>query len=156
MAIIKSSNSTDELIVDPTSKAARTTNYTSLGEEVKLYSDLVVTTISTANASVTLTLPAPATGYYHYITSIDVTRVNDSAVDVAGTALLTHTTTNLPGSLAYSTGNLIAAGSRITDVRIDFKFPLKSSVAATATTIVAPAAGANVKTRITVIYYIGL
>lgn len=156
MAIIKSGNSTDELSIDSTSKAARTTIYNSLGVDQSIITVTPITTLSSANTTVTLTIPAPGTGEYHYIKGIEVTRVNDSNAAITGTALLAYTTTNIPGSLAFTAGNLIAAGEQITDYNKEFTIPLKSSVAATATTIVAPAGGAGVKIRITVYYYTGL
>lgn len=117
---------------------------------------LAVTTLTAANTAGTLTIPAVA-GLYHYITAIRIDRINGSATAVTGSALLAYTTTNLPGTLAFSAGNAIAAGQNITDVSLDFTGnPLKSSALGTATTIVAPAAGAGVQIRVTVYYYVGL
>lgn len=112
-------------------------------------------TLSTANTAVTMTIPAPAAGLFHYITFLEIVRVNDSATAVTGTAALAYTTTNLPNSLAFSAGNAIAAGQSIIDVSMTPAAPLKSSAAATATTIVAPAAGAGVRVRINCLYYVG-
>lgn len=113
-------------------------------------STLAVTALSGANASVTATLPAVA-GQFHYITSIRVTRTCTAAL--VGTAALAITTTNLPGSLAWTAGNACAVGSTNNDVTQDLHFPLKSSVVNTATTIVCPAAGAAVVCRMTVFYF---
>lgn len=112
-----------------------------------------VTNASTANTSVTVTLPAAGAGLYHYITHLDITR--HATALLSGTATLTYTTTNLPGSPAWSFGNAMAAGGTQIDVSADFSSPLKSSVANTATTFVAPAAGAAVLTRINVGYFVG-
>jgi len=106
-----------------------------------------------ANAAVTLTIPAPAAGLFNYITSIDITR--NATAALAGTATLVITTTNLPGSLAWSVGNAMAAGGTQIDVNKDFTQPLKSTTAATATTIVAPIPGAAVLWRINANYYVG-
>jgi hypothetical protein len=117
-------------------------------------SSLAVTAVSTANTAVTLTLPAVA-GQFHYITSIQITRTCTSAV--AGSAVLTVTTTNLPGSLAWTAGNACGVGTTNQDVgllALDTR-PLKSSVVNTATTIVAPAAGATAIYRINVLYFTG-
>lgn len=152
MAVIKSSSSTTELVVDSVSKAARVTLYNSSGIEQVLPTLLVATTLSAANTTVTLTLSAVSTSV-HYISSIEIVRINDSAAAVAGTALLNYTTTNLPGSLVFSSGNLLVAGDQRVDVDKTFSIPLKSSVINTNTTIVAPAAGLGIKTRITVYYY---
>lgn len=73
---------------------------------------------------------------------------------LAGTAALVITTTNLPGSLAWTVGNAMAAGGTQIDEATEFSPPLKSSVANTATTIVAPAPGLNVLWRINVYYYV--
>jgi hypothetical protein len=113
------------------------------------------TTISGANAGVTLTLAAPAAGLRHYITRIVIKNINPTAAAIAGSAVtLAYTSTNLPGSLAWTAGNALAAGAE--KVVEDATFPggLKSSAAATATTIVAPAIGAGGLCRITAYYFI--
>lgn len=114
---------------------------------------LHVTATAAANTAVTATLPAAGVGLFHYITSIEITR--NATAAVAGSATLIHTSTNLPGDPAWSVGNAIAAGGTEKDVRYEPCRPLKSSVANTATTIVAPAAGAACLTRINVSYYTG-
>lgn len=117
---------------------------------------LAVTALSAANSTATLTLAAPGAGLFHYITYLRIYRINNSASAITGTALLAYTTTNLPGSLAFSAGNALAAGAQITDADISMAGnPLKSTAANTATTIVAPAAGAGVQTRLTALYYAG-
>lgn len=113
-------------------------------------STLVVTALSSANTTVTATLPAVA-GQFHYITAILVVRTCTSAI--TGTAALAVTTTNIPGSLAFTSGNACAVGSTNVDVNLSLVSPLKSSVVNTATTVVAPAAGAAGIYRITVFYY---
>lgn len=74
---------------------------------------------------------------------------------LAGTATIIHTTTNLPGSPAWSVGNAMLAGGTEKDVWIDFAQPLKCSAANTATTVVAAAAGAAVLGRVNVGYFVG-
>ncbi len=111
---------------------------------------LAVTALSSANTSVTATLPS-VTGQFHYITSIVVTRTCTSAL--VGSAALAITTTNLPGSLAWTAGNACAIGSTNVDLNLNFSSPLKSSAITTATTVVCPAAGAAVVCRIVVLYY---
>jgi hypothetical protein len=113
--------------------------------------DICVSAVSLANTALTATLPAAGTGLFHHITRIEITRVATAAL--AGNAALTATTTNLPGSLAWSFGNAMTAGGQSKDVDADFTAPLKSSVANTATTIVLPAAGAAVIWRVNVFYY---
>lgn len=106
-----------------------------------------------AAAAVTLTIPAPAAGLFNYITSIDITR--NATAALAGTATLVVTTTNLPGTLAWSVGNAMAAGGTQIDVNKDYTQPIKSTAAATATTIVAPVPGAAVLWRLNANYYVG-
>ena len=110
---------------------------------------LVVTAVSAANATVTATLPAVA-AQFHYISRILIERVATTAI--AGTALLTYTSTNLSGSWARTSGNAAPVGQQMKDVDEVLGAELKSSVVNTATTIVAPAAGATGVVRITVYY----
>ena len=130
------------------------TLYTDTGAPVRTLhaTDQVVTTLGAAAGAVTLTLPAPGAGFSHYLTAIEIVRVATAAL--AGTAALNITTTNLPGALAWTVGNAMAAGGTSVDVRFNFDSPLKASAASTATTVVAPAPGAAVSWRITVYYFI--
>jgi hypothetical protein len=112
-----------------------------------------ISATAAAATAVTLTIPAPAAGLFNYITSIDITR--NATAALAGTATLVITTTNLPGTLAWSVGNAMAAGGTAIDVNKDYTQPLKSTTAATATTIVAPAPGAAVLWRLNANYYVG-
>jgi len=113
-------------------------------------STLAVTTLSAANTATTATLPL-VTGQFHYITAVQVTRTCTAAL--TGSAALAITSTNLPGSLAWTAGNACAIGSTNNDVQVSYSSPLKSSVAGTATTVVCPAAGAAVLCRVTVLYF---
>lgn len=113
-------------------------------------STLAVTVTAAANTAATATLAAVA-GQFHYITGIEIMRTATAAL--AGTATLVVTTTNLPGGLAWSFGNAMAAGGTQCDLRVTFENPLKSSVVNTATTIVMPAPGAAVLWRANVYYF---
>lgn len=115
---------------------------------------LWITATGAAAAAATATLPAAGAGLFHYITHINITR--NATAALAGTATIIHTSTNLPGSPAWSVGNAMAAGGTQIDVDINFSAPLKSSVANTNTTIVAAAAGAAVLNRVNVGYYVGV
>lgn len=115
-------------------------------------STLAVTATAAANTAVTLTLPAVA-GQFHYITGIEIMRTATAAL--AGTATLVVTTTNLPGSLAWSIGNAMTAGGTANDKMIMLDNPLKSSVVNTATTIAMPAPGAAVLWRANCYYFTG-
>lgn len=128
-----------------------------IGEIVPQYdppfpTTLWVTATAAANTGVTATLPAVA-GMFHYITHVDIMR--NATAALAGTATLVHTTTNLPGSPAWSVGNAMIAGGTQTDAFIDFAVPLRSSVVNTATTVVMAAPGAAVLGRVNVGYYVG-
>jgi len=114
---------------------------------------LWVTVTAAANTIATATLPAAGAGLFHYITSINCMR-NATAI-LAGGATLIITTTNLPGSPAWSVGNNMIAGGQQLDVDHQPASPTKSLLANTATTIVMPAAGLAVLNRINVSYYIG-
>lgn len=107
---------------------------------------------SVANTALTITLPAGGAGIFHYITHIRIARISTAAL--AGSAVLTFTSTNLNGK-TWATGNAAAAGVTNNDVDQMHTVPIKSQVANTATTIVAPACGAAVLSRIEVDYYTG-
>jgi len=123
------------------------------GVPVMRTSDQGVTATGTAGSAVTLTIPS-ASGQFHYITSIVIQRAASAAL--AGTGVLVITTTNLPGSPAWTVGNAVAVGQGLTDLNLMPTTPIKSSATATATTIVCPAPGAGVLWRVTVSYYLGL
>jgi hypothetical protein len=114
---------------------------------------LHVTATAAANAAATATLPAAGVGMFHYITSIELWR--NATAALAGTATLIHTSTNLPGTPAWSVGNAMAAGGTQLDLSYAPASPLKSLVANTNTTIVMAAGGAAVLNRVNVSYYIG-
>lgn len=116
----------------------------------RFQSATTLTTTAAANTAVTLTLPAVA-GQFHYITRIEIVRVATAAL--AGTAVLVYTSTNIPTGWARSAGNAMAAGGTVKDVDEVLENPIKSTTVNTATTIVAPAAGAAVIVRITAYYY---
>lgn len=116
-------------------------------------SSLSVVVDGAANAIATLTLPAGGAGLFHYITHLDIRRQATAAL--AGTALLSVTSTNLPGSWTCRVGNAMVAGGTQIDVSESFPSPLKCSAANTNTTIVGPAAGAAVSWSIRAHYYLG-
>lgn len=102
-------------------------------------SSLWVTATAAVNTGSTATLPAAGAGLFHYITSIQLTKLY-SVVGVASGAGVIITSTNLPGGPAWTTEQLAsAAGTASAVINLAFDRPLKSSVANTATTFVAPA-----------------
>lgn len=114
---------------------------------------LHVTATAAANTLATASLPAAGAGMFHYITNIYCTR--NATAALVGTATLIITSTNLPGTPAWSNGNAMAAGGSQLDLNYSPATPLKSLLANTATTIVMPAAGAAVLNRVNVSYYVG-
>ena len=112
-----------------------------------------LTAVSVANTAVTLTLPAVA-AQFHYVARIRISMHNTSAAAVVGSAVtLAFTSTNIPGALAWTEGNALAAGMSKTVVDEILENPVKVSTVNTATTIAAPACGAGVLVRITAYYY---
>lgn len=106
--------------------------------EIAYPTTLAVTGTAAVNTGVTITLPAAGTGLFHYITGIEIIKFY-SVVGVAAAAPVVVTTTNLPGSLAFTTDQ--SASAQGTQSRLWYDFaanPLRSSVANTNTTIVAP------------------
>jgi len=112
----------------------------------------VGTTLGTAGAATTLTLAAPGVGLRHYLTYIGITRFA-TALLTAAAAPVNVTTTNLPGSLAFSFPADAAAQGTVDRWREDFAYPIASSAQNTATTIVCPAT-TSVIWRITAGFYV--
>lgn len=98
---------------------------------------LIVTATAAVNTAVTLTLPAPSAGLFHVVTRIQIDRFFATA-GLAGATPTVVTTTNLPGSLAFSFPTAGILGS-MESITLEPAQPIRSSVAATATTIVCPA-----------------
>lgn len=113
---------------------------------------LIGTAVGAAAAAVTLTLAAPGAGLRHYLTYLSINRFA-AAVLTAAAAPVTVTTTNLPGSLAFSFPADAAALGTIDRWREDFAFPIMSSAQNAATTIVCPAT-TGVIWRVTAGYYV--
>lgn len=112
----------------------------------------VGTTIGTAGAATTLTLAAPGAGLRHYLTYLAINRFA-TALLTAGAAPVNVTTTNLPGTLAFSFAADAAAQGAIDRWREDFAFPIAASAQNTATTIVCPAT-TGVIWRVTAGFYV--
>jgi len=101
-------------------------------------SALAVTATGASGAAVTLTLPAAGAGLFQYVTAIQLTLYSAAARTGAAAPWVVNTT-NFPGAMAWTFTTAGAVGTA--EVR-DFTpgTPLRSSVANTATTIVAPVA----------------
>jgi hypothetical protein len=111
-----------------------------------------VTATAAAGTGVTLTLAAPAATCFHYITHIEIHKFAAALLVAAATPVLV-TTTNLVGNpvFDFSAGAELAGSGVRTQVAPGI--PIKSSVAATATTIVCPAT-TSIIWRVTAFYYI--
>lgn len=110
------------------------------------------TTVGASGAAVTLTLTAPGADLRHYLTYLAVNRFA-AALLTAAAAPVTVTTTNLPGSLAFSFAADAAAQGTLDRWREDFAFPIAASEQNTATTIVCPAT-TGVIWRVTAGFYV--
>lgn len=112
----------------------------------------ILTAVGAAGAAVTLTLPAPGAGLRHYITYLSINRFA-TALLTAGAAPVTVTTTNIPGTLAFSFAADAAAQGTLDRWREDLAYPMAVSAQNTATTIACPAT-TNVIWRATAGYYV--
>ena len=115
-----------------------TTTLGLLADISKVASTLHVTATAAVNTAATATLPAAGAGLFHYITRIELIKLY-SVLGVAAGAGVIITTTNLPGGPAFTTEQLASVAGTVVQV-IDYSYakPLKSSVANTSTTFVAP------------------
>jgi len=110
---------------------------------------LCVTGTAAAGSGVTITLPS-VVGQFHYVSSIRISAYNVAA-RTGGATPVVVTTTNLPGSLAFTFGSAGAIGTIEAQQLEIGGNPIKSSVAATNTTIVCPAT-TSVIWRVTAVY----
>lgn len=146
---------------------ARVTAYTSgsavatLSASTALFDDfaargsitsLTGTTVGAAGAATTLTIAAPGAGLRHYLTYLSINRFA-TALLAAGAAPVTVTTTNIPGTLAFSFAADAAAAGTLDRWREDFAYPIATTAQNTATTIVCPATP-SVIWRVTAGYYV--
>jgi hypothetical protein len=98
------------------------------------------TNTGAAAAAVTLTLASPGAGLRHYLTFIDVERVNATAAALTAVAGPNNvTTTNLSGSPVIPMSNDALAAGATERVRKEFNYPLAAFAQNTATTVVASA-----------------
>jgi hypothetical protein len=113
---------------------------------------LLVTAVGASGAAVTLTLPAPGIGLRQYVTYLSINRFA-VALLTAGAAPVTVTTTNIPGTLAFSFPADAAAQGTIDRWREDFSYPIMGTAQNTALTVVCPATP-NVIWRVTGGYFV--
>jgi hypothetical protein len=110
------------------------------------------TATGASGAAVTLTLAAPGAGLRHYLTYLSINRFAAAALTAAATPVVV-TTTNLPGSLAFSIPADAALQGTLDRWREDFAYPLATSALNTATTIVCPTT-TGVIWRVTAGFYV--
>lgn len=151
---IQSGATTDVLTVDPTSKAARATLYDSTGAELSglRAATLAVTNTGASGAAVTLTIPAVAS-QFHYLTLIEIRQYAVAGLTGGATPVVV-TSTNLPGSPAWTFKTVLPIGDTEAQIYVPTT-PLRSSVVNTNTTIVCPAT-TNVIWRVNVHYIAAL
>jgi hypothetical protein len=114
---------------------------------------LITTTAGATGAATSLTIPAPGAGLRQYLTYLRIVRFATAALTASATPV-TITTTNLPGSLAFTcAADSLALGARDVVIQEDFAYPLASVSQNTNTTVVCPAT-AGVIWRITSGYYV--
>jgi hypothetical protein len=113
---------------------------------------LMVTAVGLAGAAQTLTIPAPTAGLRIYVSYVEIIRFAAAVLTAAATPV-TVTTTNLPGSVAFTMPADAAALGTAFVLREDFAWPVASTSAGTATTIICPAT-TGVIWRITAGYYL--
>src|SRR5574343_456089 len=89
------------------------------------------TTVGTSGTAVTLTIAAPGAGLRQYLTYLAINRFAVALLTAAATPV-TVTTTNLPGSLAFSFAADAAAAGSLDRWREDFAYPIASSAQNTA------------------------
>jgi hypothetical protein len=111
---------------------------------------LCVTVTAATGVAATLTIPAAGAGLFHYISLIEIQLYATTARTGGATPVLV-TTTNLPGSPVWDFDTAQALGVTIRQATQP-STPIKSSVANTATTVVAPIATTGIW-RITAYYY---
>lgn len=139
-----------------TSGAATATLAANLGTPDMLFdapvTSLIGTAVGASGAAVTLTVASPGAGLRQYLTYLSINRFAAALLSAAA-APVTVTTTNLPGSLAFSFPADAAAQGTLFPWREDFAFPVAASAQATAVTIVCPAT-TGVIWRVTAGYYV--
>ena len=113
--------------------------------------DQSATITAAAGSAATLTLPA-VTGLFHYITRMIIQR-HTSALLIAAATPIVVTTTNMPGSKAFSFPADAATQGTVAQEILEPSNPMRSSASGTATTVVMPAI-TSVIWRATADYYL--
>lgn len=139
-----------------TSGSATVTLNASLGQSVTynkaIPANLTATTVGTSGSATTLTISSGGAGLYHYIGYLRIDRFAAALLTAAATPV-TVTTTNISGSLAFTFPADVAAQGSVYTQEFNGANPIKSTNAATNTTIVCPAT-TSVIWRVTAVYYV--
>lgn len=98
----------------------------------------LLSTTGAAAAAHTLTIPSPGAGLRQYLTYLRIVRSASTAL-TAGATPTVVTTTNLPGTLAFTFGADAAAQGTDKYIQEDFAYSLAASAQNTAVTVVCPA-----------------
>jgi hypothetical protein len=97
----------------------------------------LTTAVGAAGAAVTLTIAAPGAGLRQYLTYLRIVRYA-TVVLTANATPVTITTTNIPGTLAFTFPADAAAVGTVFTYQEDFAYPLATSAQNTTVTIVCP------------------
>jgi hypothetical protein len=133
--------------------AALSASIASLGDTFRNLTSLLVTTTAAVATAATLTLAAPGAGLRQYLSFLRLERHAAATLTAAATPTII-TTTNLPGSLAFSVPVEAAAQGSVYEKQFDFNAPLAASAQNTAATVVAPIT-TGVIWRLTAGYFVG-
>lgn len=115
--------------------------------------ELAQTATAAASAGVTLTLPAGGARTFHYLCLVEITMFATAALTAAATPVLV-TTTNLANTPTFSLSASAMAQGTVEERLYSPAVHVKSAVANTTTTIVAPPT-TNVIWRLNVFYHLG-
>lgn len=116
-------------------------------------SDSSITATAAVGVAVTATVPAPAAGFFNYITGIDIYKYNTVTLTAVGTPILVSTT-NIPGAPIFIFPTDAALQGTVNKDTINCITPIKSTTAASATAVACPAT-TGVIWRINIRYYVG-
>lgn len=110
------------------------------------------TITAATGVAATLSLAAPGLGLRHYLTYLRIVRSPTVALTASATPTVI-TTTNLPGTLAFTMGADAAPIGQDKFIQEDFAYPVTTVAQNTATTIVCPAV-TGVIWRVTAGFYV--
>lgn len=116
-------------------------------------STISLTATGISGAAVTLTIPASAAATFHYITWVEITLFRVTVLTPGATASIV-TSTNLNGNPSFDISNAAGVLGGIERMQIAPDIPIKSAVAATATTFVTPIVTGGIW-RVSALWFVG-